>query len=33
VISSDGPPVLGKVPAIGEHTAQIRAEFEGAGAA
>jgi crotonobetainyl-CoA:carnitine CoA-transferase CaiB-like acyl-CoA transferase len=26
-ILSDGPPVLGRVPRIGEHTAAIRAEF------
>jgi len=26
-IQSDGPPVLGRVPAIGEHTAALRAEF------
>ena len=26
-IRSDGPPVLGRVPGIGEHTAAIRAEF------
>jgi len=26
-IQSDGPPVLGRVPRIGEHTAAIRAEF------
>jgi crotonobetainyl-CoA:carnitine CoA-transferase CaiB-like acyl-CoA transferase len=27
VIRSDGPPALGPVPALGEHSAAIRAEF------
>jgi itaconate CoA-transferase len=27
VIGSEGPPVLGTVPAVGEHSAEIRAEF------
>jgi hypothetical protein len=29
VLSSDGPRGLGPVPAIGEHSASIRAEFAG----